>query len=186
MAQQRAGAAVTTAGAAESRAETLAKTEPIRAGAAKTSAEAAKSRAETFKKELELRPEQEAQEEAKRLSAQREARELTGLRGDVKFLTLEKEAHESNLRFFQVLGKGGIPESIPVSWTPDKELKLNYLLALGDAGYNVDLSLFPPEGEEQTVIFLQSVIDQGVNSGLTPEQAEEAAFAKLVELRSPK
>ncbi|KKN35889.1 hypothetical protein LCGC14_0778930, partial [marine sediment metagenome] len=40
--------------------------------------------------------------------------------------------------------KGDIPESIPVSWTPEKEQQLNYLLALGDADYNVDLALYPP------------------------------------------
>ncbi len=179
LAGRRTDAIVTTAGAAALKAETFAETEPLKT-------EAIVTRAEAYKREIDLASGTVAEKEEQRLAAQRESREFGGLKRNVNDLTLEKEAYESNQAFFKKIGKGGIPESIPVSWTPEKARELNYLLALGEAGYNVDLALYPPETDEQTEIFIQSVIDQGVSEGLTPEEAETAAFDSLFEIRNIK
>lgn len=167
MAGREVTATEETAAAATSRAATLAETGPIEA-------KATLIRAEAFERQVSLTKQTDAEKEAKRLAAKREGREYAGLKSDFRNLKLEREAHLGNVEFFSRIGEGGVPESIAVSWSDAKEEEYHYLLALSEAGYDTDLSLYPPETEEQQEIFIQSVMDQGID--------EAAAFDRLIEL----
>jgi len=145
-------------------------------------AAAATLRAETGAMELELEPVRKAAAKEEALEKQRKQVELSELRRDVHNLLLHKTAHDTLQKTFTMIGEGGIPKEIPVSWGPEEEERLAYSLALGQAEHGVDLSLYPPESDVQKEAFLQSTIDRGLKEGLTPDEAEAAAFNRLIEL----
>lgn len=143
------------------------------AGRARAEAEAIKTRTPEV-----IAAEEAAEAEEKeriRLGRQKESREFQILKSTVNDLLMEKSAFEADEEFFKRMGKGGIPEDIPVSWTAEKEQKLNELLARGMAEHDIDLDLLSPTADDAAIeSFIQSMLDQGMT--------EEQVFDQLTEM----